>query len=55
VQDRPERLLAELAVYGLDVVLADARAPAAVKVRAFSHLIGECPVSVFGAERFPNT
>lgn len=55
VQDRPERLLAELSVYGLDVVLADAPAPAAVKVRAFSHLIGECPVSVFGAERLAAT
>jgi LysR family transcriptional regulator, transcriptional activator of nhaA len=51
VQDRPERLLAELAIYGLDVVLADAPAPPAVKVRAYSHLLGECGVSVFGAER----
>jgi LysR family transcriptional regulator, transcriptional activator of nhaA len=51
VQDRPERLLAELAVYGLDVVLADAPAPPAVKVRAYSHVLGECAVSVFGTER----
>lgn len=51
VHERPERLLAELAVYGLDVVLADAPAPAAVKVRAYSHLLGECGVSVFGAAR----
>jgi LysR family transcriptional activator of nhaA len=51
VHDRPERLLAQLAVYGLDVVLADAPAPPAVKVRAHSHLLGECAVSVFGSER----
>jgi LysR family transcriptional activator of nhaA len=51
VHERPERLLAELAIYGLDVVLADAPAPPAVKVRAYSHLLGECGVSVFGTER----
>jgi LysR family transcriptional activator of nhaA len=51
VQEKPERLLAELAIYGLDVVLMDAPAPPAVKVRAYSHLLGECAVSVFGTER----
>jgi LysR family transcriptional activator of nhaA len=50
VHERPERLLAELAIFGLDVVLADAPAPPAVKVRAYSHLLGECAVSVFGTE-----
>ena len=39
------------AIYALDLVLADAPAPPAVKVRAYSHLLGECGVSVFGAER----
>jgi LysR family transcriptional regulator, transcriptional activator of nhaA len=51
VHARPERLLAELATYGLDVVLGDAPAPRTVKVRAYSHLLGECAVSLFGAER----
>jgi LysR family transcriptional regulator, transcriptional activator of nhaA len=51
VHERPERLLAELAVYGLDVVLADSPAPAAVKVRAYNHLLGESAISVFGAAR----
>ena len=50
-EDRPERLLAELATHGLDLVLADAPAGASVRVRAFSHLLGECGVSIFGAER----
>lgn len=51
VHEKPERLLAELAIYGLDVVLADAPAPPTVKVRAYSHLLGECAVSVFGTEK----
>jgi LysR family transcriptional regulator, transcriptional activator of nhaA len=51
VHERPERLLAELAIYGLDVVLADSPAPPTIKVRAYSHLLGECGVSVFATER----
>jgi len=51
VHERPERLLAELAIYSLDLVLADAPAPPAVKVRAYSHVLGDCGVSVFGTER----
>jgi LysR family transcriptional activator of nhaA len=51
LHDRPERLLTELAVYALDLVLADTPAPPAVKVRAYSHLLGECGVSIFGSER----
>jgi LysR family transcriptional activator of nhaA len=50
IEDSPERLLAELAVFGLDVVLADAPVGPAVRVRAYNHLLGECAVSVFGAE-----
>jgi len=50
-EDKPERLLAELALHELDVVLSDAPASPAVKVRAFSHLLGECGVSFFGAAR----
>lgn len=47
-EDRSERLLAELAVHGLDVVIADQPVPPSVRVRAFSHLLGECGVAVFG-------
>jgi LysR family transcriptional activator of nhaA len=50
VQERPERLVAELAIYSLDVVLADTPAPPTVKVRAYNHLLGESGVSVFGTE-----
>jgi len=41
----PERLLAELAIHGLDVVLTDAPIPPAVKIRAYNHLLGECDIT----------
>jgi len=43
-----EQLLAELAVYNLDVVLSDAPIGPLVKVRAFNHLLGESGISFFG-------
>lgn len=46
-EDTPETLLARLAVHGLDVVIADAPVPPSVRVKAFSHLLGECGVSFF--------
>ncbi len=46
-EDRPERLLAELATFGLDLVLTDAPVGPLVRVRAFSHLLGSCGVSLF--------
>jgi LysR family transcriptional activator of nhaA len=48
-EDKPERLLAELAVHGLDVVLTDAPVPSTVKIRAYNHLLGECGVDLFAA------
>jgi LysR family transcriptional regulator, transcriptional activator of nhaA len=51
IEDAPERLLAELAVFGLDVVLADAPVGPAVRVRAYNHLLGECGVAAFAADR----
>jgi len=41
----PEKLLAELAVHGLDVVLADCPIPPAVRVQAYNHQLGECGVT----------
>ena len=46
-----EDLLAELAVHRLDVVLSDAPVESAVNIRAFSHFLGDCGVSVFGTAR----
>jgi LysR family transcriptional regulator, transcriptional activator of nhaA len=62
-EDKPDRLLADLAVHGLDIVLADAPVSPSVKVRAFNHLLGECGVSVMGTadlakslrKRFPQS
>ena len=48
LEDTPERLLAELAIYRLDLVLADAPAGPSVSVRAYNHLLGECGVSLCG-------
>lgn len=42
-----DRLLAELAVHGLDLVLADTPAPPQTRVRVYNHLLGECGVTVF--------
>lgn len=51
-EDNPERLLAELSLGNYDMVLSDAPVSPVVKVKAFSHLLGECPVMVFGAPQY---
>ena len=48
-EDRTDRLLAELALYHLDLVVADAPIAAGSRVKAFHHLLGECAVGVFGS------
>lgn len=60
-EDKPERLLAQLAVHELDVVLSDGPVDPSISVRAFSHLLGDCGVAFFAkpklaavhARRFP--
>jgi LysR family transcriptional activator of nhaA len=47
-----DRLLAGLAVEEVDLVLADAPLPPGSNVRAYNHLLGECGVTFFGADRF---
>lgn len=46
--DKTERLLGELAVHALDIVIADTPMMPSLRVRAFSHLLGETSVSVYG-------
>jgi len=41
-------LLIELAAHRLDIVLSDSPIGPTVNVKAFSHLLGECSVSVYG-------
>jgi LysR family transcriptional activator of nhaA len=48
-EDRPERLMAELATFELDLVLADAPLGDLARVRAYSHLLGNCGVTFFAA------
>ncbi len=55
MHERPESLLAELAIFGLDVVLADAPAPSSAKARCYSHVLGECTISIFGNARLAAT
>ena len=43
-------LLAELAVHRLDLILSDQAMPSHLNVRAYSHLLGECALSVFASE-----
>ena len=42
-------LLQQLAGHELDIVLTDSPATSQVSVRAFSHLLGQCGITLFGA------
>jgi LysR family transcriptional activator of nhaA len=50
-EDKPERLLAELAVHELDLVLTDAPISPTVKIKAYNHLLGECGVAIFAPQK----
>ena len=50
-EDRPDHLLADLAVHDVDVVLSDAPASPAANIRAFNHLLGECGVTFFAPKK----
>ncbi len=54
-EDRPDRLLTELASHSLDLVLADAPTPTGASIRAFNHLLGESSVSVFAPRQMAST
>jgi LysR family transcriptional activator of nhaA len=46
-EDRHETLLSELALYRLDVVLTDGPVSPTSNIRGYSHLLGECGVTLF--------
>ena len=50
-----DRLLAELAIHGLDIVLADTQVPTTIKVQAYNHLMGESSVTLFAAAALART
>jgi LysR family transcriptional regulator, transcriptional activator of nhaA len=47
-EDRPDRLLADLALHELDVIFTDAPASPHLKIRAFNHLLGKSEIALFG-------
>jgi LysR family transcriptional regulator, transcriptional activator of nhaA len=49
-EDKTDRLLSELSSQGMDLVLTDAPLNAAVRVRAFNHLLGSCGVSLYASQ-----
>ncbi len=51
VQGTPIQLLPPLAVHDLDVVISDAPPPPEIRVRAFSHLLGQCRVCLFAVPK----
>ncbi|MGZ4959343.1 MAG: LysR family transcriptional regulator [Methylomonas sp.] len=56
VEDKTDRLLAELALHSVDLVLCDVPATPASGARVFNHFLGESLVAIFGvpalAERY---
>jgi LysR family transcriptional activator of nhaA len=48
-EDRLERLLGELVLHTLDIVLSETPVPPSAHVKAFSHPLGECGVTIFAA------
>lgn len=49
-EEPPEVLLAELSNHQLDLVLADSPVPSTIRVKAYSHLLGSCGVTLFCAK-----
>ncbi len=47
LEGKSDRLLADLAVHGLDLVITDAPLPTHLSVKAYNHPLGETPVSFF--------
>ena len=48
VEDDPAGLAAGLSSHGLDLAISDAPLTTAVRVKAYNHLLGSCPLAVFG-------
>jgi LysR family transcriptional activator of nhaA len=50
-EDKLDRLLADLAIHGLDMVIADTPAPPTIKVKAYNHLMGESGITLFASAK----
>ena len=53
-EDTPEKLLLSLSAHELDLVLTDAPAYSAVRVRVFNHLLGSSGVALFASSPLAN-
>ena len=53
-EDTPEKLLLSLSAHDLDLVLTDAPATSAVRVRVFNHLLGSSGIGLFAAPKLAN-
>ncbi len=53
VEGSPERLLADLATHQLDLVLSDAPVGPEIRVKAYSHLLGESSQAIFAPAGTP--
>lgn len=49
LEDDSQRLYARLALHELDVVISDSPLPSGVAVKAYSHLLGDSSISLFGS------
>jgi LysR family transcriptional activator of nhaA len=54
-EGKPSDLLSRLSVHELDVVLSDSPVGPDISIRAFSHLLGECNITVFGTRELART
>jgi LysR family transcriptional regulator, transcriptional activator of nhaA len=50
-EDKVERLLAEMSLHSVDLVLSDAPLTPSSSANAFSHLLGESSITVFGTSK----
>lgn len=50
-EGKTDRLVADLAVQGYDIVITDAPLPPHLNVKAYNHPLGECPTTFFGSKR----
>ena len=53
-EDTPEKLLLSLSAHELDLVLTDAPATSAVRVRVFNHLLGSSGIALFASAKLAN-
>jgi LysR family transcriptional regulator, transcriptional activator of nhaA len=50
-EDKLDQLLADLAIHGLDLVIADTPAPPTIKIQVYNHLLGESGITFFAKSK----